>query len=95
MIRQFLKRPVIVEAAQWRNAPGQAEALHSWGCRFNQPTGMLSVDAGGRAVEQVALSVQTEHGPALCPVGSWIVKDGKGGFYIYGADAFKSAYELI
>jgi hypothetical protein len=90
-MKQFKKRPVVVEAARWDGTAAGATPIIDW---------VLS--NGGTArfddysnVYMTYLKIDTMEGTMIARTGWWIIKGVKGEFYPCEPDIFEQTYEAL
>lgn len=86
MSKQYVKRPVIIEAVQW-NGSNKAEIQEFCGDKATFEN--LS------AIQMDALSIKTLEGVLDAKIGDFIIKGIKGEFYPCKEDIFHSTYDPV
>lgn len=94
MIRKFRKKPVIVEAVQYR---GGMRGNFSECCTFGVGGSVIfQMDLGGKnGIDGVRLLVRTPEGDMVANDGDWVVKNIKGEFHAVKDEIFKIVYEPV
>ena len=88
MVREFRKRPVVIEAVQF-NGNNRREVLS-----FVFPD--LSEDAlVGAEAMSLPVVIETLDGDMTASPGDWIIKGVKGEFYPCKPDIFEATYEEV
>jgi hypothetical protein len=83
-MKQFRKKPVVVDAMQF--VAGQLESAAKWS------GGILVVENNQKIV---GLSIATLEGRMTANLGDWIIKGVKGEFYPCKPDIFEQTYEEV
>ena len=86
-IKQYRKKPVVIEAIQW-NGRGNIELamfLNGNDWKHKEPTN----------TEPEKLIIKTLEGNITASIGDWIIKGVKGEFYPIKDDIFKATYEPV
>lgn len=85
---KFRKKPVVIEAIQYKNLTDVALMSDIWGEAFDQVNGKVdnfSYD----------LTIKTLEGNIQASVGDYIIKGIKGEFYPCKPDIFEMTYEAV
>lgn len=85
-MRKYRKKPVVIEAVQWRYAPGAVDALLEWGCPA-EPAGEWGTDH--------TLLIHTLEGTMQCSEGNYIIRGVRGEFYPCKEQIFLATYEPV
>jgi len=82
---KFRKKPVVIEAYQFKYGPSIDEMYRAWGDEFKE----CSVFDD----QVLELFIQTLEGQMRVTFGDWIIKGVKGEFYPCKPDIFEMTYE--
>lgn len=82
---QFRKKPVVIDAIEWR---GNVGAILDWLKMFPQ-TNAFHFELGA------VISIDTLEGPHTVQKGDWIIRGVKGEFYACKPDIFELTYEPV
>jgi hypothetical protein len=86
MIKQYRKKPVIVEAVEYTGLPGAAMDIIDW---------ILSGSFAARYNDDNTITIDTLEGSMIALPHEFIIKGVKGEFYPCKPDIFKSTYEAV
>ena len=89
IIKQYRKKPVIIEAIKFDGTPGSAVEVFE---AFDIPGGKFVPFAG---YQTGVLTIPTMEGVMTTSAGDWIIKGVKGEFYPCKPDIFEATYELV
>lgn len=91
MIKQYRKKPLVIEAIQWTNKANNFTKILKWSNgKVNSASPLLWQDA-----DSFCLQVETMEGIMLARLNDYIIKGVKGEFYPCKPDVFEQTYELI
>jgi hypothetical protein len=96
MIREFRKKPVVVEAVHWTG-----ENLHEVISFTDGPPNVRTMHAGMKwqeyadLVARDGLKIYTLEGTMMASVGDWIIKGVKGEFYPCKPDILTATYDAL
>lgn len=82
MIKKFRKKPVVIEAFQWKNKP----------CF---PEGFEKLHSIARITEDEKLAIETLEGVITASDGDWIIKGVNNEFYPCKPEIFEKTYEIV
>jgi len=82
---QFRKKPVVIEAVQWKGYNFREVALFLEGRTARQ----------GEVIPDMPIIIPTLEGDHRADIGDWIIKGGKGDFYPCKPDIFELTYEAV
>ena len=86
MVRNYRKKPVVIEAVQFTHDDAQFKAL----CDF---AGSAMSEASGSPMD--TLIIKTLEGEHIASLGDYIIKGVKGEFYPCKPDIFEATYEAV
>lgn len=84
-MRQYRKKPVVIEAAQFDGE--NFDELAGW------LVGEHQTDISGQQAGDVHLTIHTLEGDMRADLGDWIIRGVKGEFYPCKPDIFEATYE--
>lgn len=90
---RFRKRPVVIEAFQWRNEPGDYEIMPKWLKDAFVDGNIKVVSIVGP--DGVEIRIETLEGAMAGKVGDWIIRGIRGELYSCRADIFEATYEPV
>jgi hypothetical protein len=93
MIKQYRKKPVVIEAVQW-DGTNMSEILMFAGEKAHVDYLDTAWEVGKGPVYAL-LSVQTLEGGLTASIGDYIIKGVKGEFYPCKPDVFEATYEEV
>ena len=82
---KFIKKPIIVDAIQWKGYNTKEVAIFLQGHTARQ----------GEVIPDMAIIIPTLEGEHRADVGDWIIKGIKGEFYPCKPDIFELTYEPV
>lgn len=88
-VRQYRKKPVVIEALQFDGTYTAFEALRDWGIPYRN----AMIDRSKN--ECLRLSVETLEGPLSVSKGDYVIKGVEGEFYPCKPDIFNKTYEEV
>lgn len=96
MIRKFVKKPVVVEAVQWKG-DNLFEIITFTDGKPDLTTRMAAEKWGDYEilVEREGFKIQTLEGMMSASVGDWIIKGVQGEFYPCKPDIFEQTYAEV
>ena len=80
MIRQYRKKPVVIEAVQWTGTNGREVARFIGATDYGDP---------------IAIEIRTLEGVMTVSKGDYVIKGVKGEFYPCKPDIFAQTYEEV
>ena len=97
MIQQFRKKPVVIEAIQWKNSSGNFSEILEWsGGKVTTASPLIwEQTLGAGNVPQFCLEVKTLEGAMLANLNDWIIKGVNGEFYPCKPEIFEKTYEQV
>ncbi len=81
---KFRKKPVVIEAVQYRGDEKSYNALIRMGCVPQQ-----------HAADGDSIRIVTLEGEHICSLNDWVIKGVKGEFYPCKPDIFEMTYEAV
>lgn len=97
MIQKFRKKPVVIEAIQWTNDPGNFTELLEWSkgkVAFASPL-VWEQTLGVGNFPSFSIEVKTGKGVVLVELKDWVIKNENGEFYPCKPDIFEKTYEPV
>lgn len=88
MIRQYRRKPALIQAVQWKGDLETADFIEDWSGRN---TAMVAEPDGLKP----RLKVHTLEGTIVASPGDYIIKGIKGEFYSCRPDIFEATYEDV
>ena len=85
---KFRKKPVEIEAMEFKGSPTEATKIIDWALESN---GTIRYHSGPRE----GLSINTLEGTMFADVGDWIIRGIQGEFYPCKPDIFAETYEPV
>lgn len=92
MIKQFRKKPVIIEAVQW-TGENLKEIIDFTG--LNESARKWTWEEYTVVVKEEGLKIFTLEGSHMASISDWIIKGVKGEFYPCKPDIFEDTYEQV
>lgn len=80
-IRQFRKKPIVIEAARLDNKSSLRIDLVEW--------------CDGKIRDDDGIDIPTLEGTMIASIGDWIIRGVKGEFYPCKPDIFAATYEAV
>jgi hypothetical protein len=94
MVKQYRKKPVIIEAIQWvGNNPGDVEQFCEGKLTYDICDTAYQVGKGVPVV--MNMRIETLEGIMEVSKGDYVIKDVKGEFYPCKPDIFEQTYEEV
>ncbi len=91
LIKKYRKKPIVIEAGQWHEAPDHSEVVPYL---FPDSYGNESCVHCTKPLQGHGWIDTLEGGHIVCP-GDWIIKGIQGEFYPCKPDIFEATYELL
>jgi len=82
---KFRKKPVVIEAIQWKGYNSQEVAVFLRGHTTRQ----------GEVIPDMPIIIPTLEGEHRADIGDWIIRGVKGEFYPCKPDIFEQTYEAV
>ena len=82
---KFRKKPVVIEAVQWKGYNAQEVAVFLAGHTARR----------GKVIPDMAIIIPTLEGDHRADIGDWIIKGVKGELYPCKPDIFEETYECV
>jgi len=95
---EYRKKPVVVEAVQWKGTAATATPIIDWilkeggTARYHEPPAVLG-DIIGNWADMHRLAIDTLEGIMMAAPGDWVIRGVKGEFYPCKPDIFEVTYE--
>ena len=90
MIKQYRKKPVVIEALQWKNNPEEMAEFLTNGCKFR-----ITHEGEDKDDRVFNLRIHTLEGVHEASHLDYIIKGVKGEFYPCKPDIFEMTYERV
>lgn len=91
---KFRKKPVIIEAIQWTNAPDNFTKILEWSSGKVSSASPLIWPARAKDAWS-CLQIETMEGCMLANLNDWIIRGVSGEYYPCKPDIFNKTYEKI
>ena len=99
MVKQFKKRPIIVEAIQWNGNSNRQEIVNFVGKELKSELESETAYVAGKGAPIFSLLIETREGVMKAFKGDWIIKEaypsGDRQFYPCKPDIFEATYEAV
>lgn len=89
-VKQFQKKPVVIQAVQVTGTPDNTRELIDWAKGSTTPIFLDDRPHYGKCI-----SVNTTEGALWADKGDWIIKGVKGEFYPCKPDVFEATYTEV
>jgi hypothetical protein len=86
MIKQYRKKPIVIEAVQYTGLPGAASDIIHW---------ILSNKFTARYHDDNTIVIDTLEGSMTVQPYDFVIKGVKGEFYPCKSDIFETTYEVV
>ena len=87
---KYRKKPVVIEAYQFKGSSSEASAIRDW-----METGNPPMQGGMNTCDIRDLKIETLEGAMTANPGDWIIKGVQGEFYPCKPDIFEATYEAV
>lgn len=101
---KFRKKPIVIEALQWRGTEQGATAIIDWilatgaqVARWHEqvPATLPDADDVERECTPAYIAIDTPEGTMRATAGDWIIRGVQGEFYPCKPDIFAATYEAV
>jgi hypothetical protein len=95
-MKQFRKKPVIIEAIQWTNSPGNFTDILEWSDhKVTSASPLVWEQTEKEPIGPFCLEIKTLEGVMLARLNDWIIKGVNGEFYPCKPDIFEKTYDPV
>lgn len=99
MVKQYRKKPVVIEAIQWNGNTNYDDVEKFIGSKINTEIDSETAYVAGKGLPTFSLLIETKEGIMKAFKGDYIIKEpfptGDRDFYPCKPDIFKSTYEVV
>ena len=91
---KFRKKPIVIEAIQWTNDPGNFSQILDWSCgQVTNASHLVWEQIEKEPIGCFCLEVKNREYVMLARLNDWVIKDVNNEFFSCKPDIFEKTYE--